>query len=454
MNPLRRFFLSGREVLVLGVAVAFVAVASVLAFLFVDNRAEAILNARQAAVVDSEIRYLQVIDAEEGRNALVRAITRRAALTNDDLPLHALLDAGGKYLAGDVDWPPGLIADGHWRPIETNKRAHGAAILGFGRAVVLPDGARVLIGRDRSAQRALQSALVQAIMLALLVFLTVAALLVVLLNRRVLARIDSIVATARRNIAGNLNERIPSRGSDDEFERLGDVLNEMLARNETHIDQMRIVTEAIAHDLRLPLQRVKADLEEAQTSRDEDARERAFDRADTEIDDALATFNALIDITRAESGIGTEAFGLVDLGKIAADVVELFEPVAEDKKQVLICDAVPAMLRAQGTLVRQALGNLVQNAIKFCPQGASINVRVRENEHVVELCVEDTGPGIPPSERATAQRPFGRLARDAGTEGKGLGLALVAACAKLHGAAFKLESAEPGLRAILAFPRG
>ncbi len=438
----------------LGAAVAFVAVASVAALLFVDNRAEAILTARQAAVVDSEIRYLQVIDAEEGRQVLVRVITRRAGLANDDLPLHALIDARGRYLAGDVDWPPGLIADGRWRPIETNKRDSGDTISGFGRAVVLPDGARVLIGRDRSAQRALQSALVQAIMIALLVFLAVAAALIVLLNRRVLARIDAIVATARRIIAGNLHERIPARGSTDEFERLGGVLNEMLARNETHIDQMRIVTEAIAHDLRLPLQRVKADLEQAQASADAAARELAFARADDEIDGALATFNALIDITRAESGIGTEAFEMVDLAKVATDVVELFEPVAEDKDQVLTRDIVPASLRGQGTLIRQALGNLVQNAIKFSPEGASITVRLRQTDDAVELTVEDTGPGIAQADQATALRPFGRLPRDVSADGKGLGLALVAACAKLHGGVLRLETGAPGLRAILAFPRG
>jgi signal transduction histidine kinase len=453
MIPLSRSFLSGREALALGAALAFVAVASVAAFLFVDNRAETILSSRQAAVVDSEIRYYQVIDAEEGRQALVRAIARRAGLANDDLPLHALVDAQGRYMAGDVDWPPELIADGRWRPIETYKRDSGETSAGYGRAVVLPDGAKILVGRDRSAQRSVQSALLQAIMIALIVLLAVAAVVIVLLNRRVLTHLDAIVTTARGIIAGNLHERIPLRGSNDEFDRLSMVLNTMLARNEAHIDQMRIVTEAIAHDLRLPLQRVKADLERAQTSGDDATRERVIQRADGEIDDALATFNALLEITRAESGIGAESFEAVDLAKVAADVVELFEPVAEDKKQVLKLDVMPAIVQGQGTLLRQALGNLVQNAIKFSPEGASISVTLRDGEHATELSVADTGPGIPPAELATALRPFGRLARDAGADGKGLGLALVAACAKLHGGDLRLEDAAPGLRAVFVIPR-
>lgn len=453
MNQTQRFFLSGRESLALLGAVAIVAVASVAAVLFVNNRAEAILSARQAAIVDSEIRYLQVIDAQEGREALVRAVARRAAVSNDDLPLHALIDNAARYLAGDVDWPAGLVADGTWRPIETNKRDTGGKIEGFGRAVVLPDGAKVLVGRDRTAQSALRSALLQAIMLALVVLLAVAASLVLLLNRRVLAHIDAIVATARRIIAGNLHERIPTGGERDEFDRLGQVLNEMLARNETHIEQMRVVTDAIAHDLRMPLQRVKADLERIQTVEDAALREQALMRADGEIDAALVTFNALIEITRAEAGVGAEIFELVDLARVVNDVVEMFEPVAEDKGQTLQRAVEPATIRGQSALLRQAVGNLIQNAIKFSPAGTSIAVRLQQSDRAAVLIVEDAGPGIPEADIPVALRPFGRLARDSAQDGKGLGLALVAAYAKLHGAVLRLENASPGLRAIMEFPK-
>lgn len=452
MNNTRRFFLSRRDAFVLLAAVAFVAAASVAAFLFVDNRAEAILSARQAAVVDSELRYLQVIDLEEGLPALVRVVARRSSVPSDDLPLHALVDRDGKFLAGDIDWPSSIIADGQWRPIETNKRDTGEAIAGFGRAVLLPDGARVLIGRDRTAQSALRSALSQAILAALAVLLAVAASLVVLVNRRMLTRVDAIVGTARRIIAGNLHERIPTGGVQDEFERLGLVLNEMLSRNEAHIEQMRIVTDAIAHDLRLPLQRVKADLERIQRDDSAAAREQALARAEGEIDEALATFNALLEITRAEAGAGIESFEPVDVARIVTDLAELFEPVAEDKGQALKLDVSPATIRGQGMLLRQALGNLIQNAIKFSPAGSSITVRLRQDERATMLVVEDTGPGIPPAEVAIALRPFGRLPRDSGTDGKGLGLALVEAYAKLHGGTLVLENAAPGLRAILRLP--
>jgi signal transduction histidine kinase len=229
-------------------------------------------------------------------------------------------------------------------------------------------------------------------------------------------------------------------------------LNIMLDANEEHIEQMRLVTDAIAHDLRLPLQRVKADIERASLSDDKSVRQQAFARANAEMDDALSTFNALLDITRAEAGIGREDFEDVDLAELANDLVELFEPVAEDKSQTLAIEAVPVKVRGQATLLRQALGNLIQNAIKYAPDGASIAVRLERAGGRARLSVEDNGAGIPTDERESALRPFGRLARDSDTDGKGLGLALVAACAKLHKGKLMLESASPGLRAVIDLP--
>lgn len=449
MSQGQRLFLSRRDILVLAAAIMLVAAASLLAFLYLDSRFESILRARQSAVVDSEVRYFQLIEREEGREALVRAVARRADIANDDLPLHALIDAEGNYLAGDVDWPSGIVADGQWRPIETNRRSDGTRITGHGRAVQLADGARVLVGRDRSAQRSVQSALGEAMMLALVVLLAVASVLVVALNRRVLHHIDAIVSTARRITAGQISQRIPVSPSADEFGQLRGTLNEMLDRNELHIRQMQLVTDAIAHDLRLPLQRVKADLERARQADGDAVRETMLDRAEGEIDEALATFNALIEITRAESGIGRESFEDVDIARLVEDVVELFEPVAEDKEQVLTHSASPLVVKGQGVLIRQALGNLLQNAIKYCPRGARIDVCANADTAHVLIRVTDNGPGVPGDMVDDVLRPFGRLARDAHAQGKGLGLALVQACAKMHGGFLRLEDAGPGLRATL-----
>lgn len=448
-----RFFLSRREALFGALALALVGAISIAAFILLDARVDDILIARQAAIVDSEIRYLKLIEADEGLDTLTRIVARRTQTANDDLPIYALISKDNRYLAGDVDWPDGVIADGRWRPIETYRRKQGERILGYGRALPLRNGAKLLIGRDVTGERGVQAAVVETLMIALGALVVIGVSLVAVLNSRILARIDAIVGTAQRIIAGNLHERIPARGQSGAFDRLRRTLNTMLDRNEMHIDQMRMVTDAIAHDLRLPLQRVKADLERAQTSSDAAERTHAFARADAEMDDALATFNALLEITRAQAGIGAETFDDIDLAEIARDVVELFGPVAEDKGQTLRAEAEPTPMKGQGTLLRQALGNLVQNAIKFSPAGATIAVRVEDAATAVNLIVEDNGPGIPEAQHDEALRPFGRLARDRGTEGKGLGLAMVAACAKLHRGTLRLEAANPGLRAIFELPK-
>jgi signal transduction histidine kinase len=451
---MNRFALSRRELLFAAAALAFVAATALAAFLFLAWRVEAILTARQAAVIDAEIRFLKLVDQEEGRPALLRTIARRIAQTNDDQPIHAFIDKDNKTSpAGDVDWPPGLVADGSLREFRTFRRGHGEEVIGFGRALTLHDGARVLVGRDRTGPNSVEQALTEVILITLAALIIVAVAFVALLNRALLHRIDTVVTAARRIIAGNLHERVPVQGRDDEFERLSTVLNTMLDKNETHISQMRMVTDAIAHDLRLPLQRVKADLERAQRSGDEVERAQTFARADAEMDDALSTFNALIEITRATSGIGTDAFEAIDLAAIVRDVAELFGPVAEDKRQTLVTHDAATPVRGQGTLLRQALGNLIQNAIKFSPEGATITVSTTQNaDGTVSLIVQDTGPGIPEADRATALQPFGRLARDKGADGKGLGLALVAACAKLHGGRLKLESTGQGLRVVMELP--
>jgi len=449
----RRVFLSRDALIYAGLALALVVASSIGAFLFLESRVESVLLQRQAAIVDSELKLLQLVDREEGRDGLVRSVARRVALPNDDFAIQALIDRNGKYLAGDVDWPPDLIVDGAWRPIQTYART-GVPVIGHGRAIVLPDGAKILVGRDQSAQRVVQSALTEALLVAIAVLLTVAAGLAIFLNRAVLARIDTIAATARRIIGGNLHERIPARGQDSEFDRLTGVLNSMLDRNEAHFEQMRLVTDAIAHDLRVPLQHIKADLERVLVADEKAPREEAVASAVGEIDEALATFNSLLDIARAEAGIGQESFDSVDLAPLVEDVVEVFGPLAEEKRQKLTAHVVPMQVRGQSTLLRQALGNLVHNAIKFSTDGATIAVRLDEHDGDTRIIVEDNGPGIPAAERDTALQPFGRLSRDRPTDGKGLGLALVAACAKLHGGRFMLEDAQPGLRAVIELPRG
>ena len=449
-NTLRSFLPNWALVVAMGAAV-LVAGVSIGAFEYADYRAERLLAAREATIAEEELKLLEDLYQEEGHNGLIRAVSRRAALPSDNLGMVAIVDQGGALLVGNVVWPSGLSADKQWRPISTTARS-GEMISGFARAIALPDGTRVLVGRNFSANRQFRSSLSEAMIAALATLFAVSLGVGIALNRYVLSRIDTIAKTTSRISRDNLAERIPVSAANTEFDHLSKVLNSMLDRNEVHIAQTRVMTDAIAHDLRIPLQRMRSGLRDASTIADPVKQRVAIEQAIGDADAALSTFNALLAMARAEAGIGKDTFQDVDLARLISDVAELFEPLAEEKGQKLEVITLPLFVHAQAVLLKQATGNLLQNAIKYTQPGGTIVIRLAQVNAKIQLIVEDNGPGIPEAERGHVVQPFGRLARDKNAEGNGLGLALAAAFAKLHDGALRLESANPGLRATIELP--
>jgi signal transduction histidine kinase len=265
-------------------------------------------------------------------------------------------------------------------------------------------------------------------------------------------RVDTIAQTANAIIDGDLSQRVPLRGSGDEFDRLASVLNAMLVRISIQIATMRAVTDSLAHDLRLPLTRIRLGLEAALAAPDDGGRTAALERAADQTDDALRTFTTLIDIARADAGVGRDAFGWTESSTIIRDVAELFGPLAEDTGSRLDVEAVEARIWAQGALLRQVLGNLIHNAIKYAGEAGPILLASRITDGELVITVSDRGPGIAPEERERALRPFGRLERDGAIDGSGLGLALASACVRLHGGRLFLGDNEPGLKVYLFLP--
>jgi len=425
-----------------------------IAFWILDRRFERVLDARDARAAALELRLLREIDREEGRAGLIRAINRRIDTYGSTVEVYALVDPGGRLIAGSIDYPIGFTPDGAWRPfyeVDDPGRA-----VGYARAARLPDGANVLAGVDLTDRTGAREALTQAFATALVGVLVTALAIGALLNRMILARIDQVVVTSQRIMAGALDDRIPVTDAQGAFAHLAGALNAMLDRIAALIMQMRAVTDAIAHDLRLPLQRVRAGLEKAALQEDATAMRDAVDDAMAEAADALATFDLLLEIARAQSGVGRDVFLPVVLDDLVRDVVDVFGPFAEER-DITLSHGTPRseILTVPGhsVLLRQALGNLVHNAIKYAGPGATVSVSAEILGDEAALIVEDNGPGIPVEDLDVVLQPFGRLARDAGAEGKGLGLALVAACAKLHGGRLALEDARPGLRAALRLPR-
>src|ERR1700694_5885917 len=281
--------------------------------------------------------------------------------------------------------------------------------------------------------------------------------------RRVLRRVDAMTHTATAIMGGDLSERLPVAGSGDEFDRLAVSLNVMLDRIEALMRGLKEVSDNIAHDLKTPLTRLRNRSEEAlRTAKSESDYRQALEATIEESESLIRTFNALLMIARAESGQARDNMSEFDAAEVARGIGELYEPLAEEKGVTLEGEAPAAVaVRGNRELVSQALANLVDNAIKYAAIGAGKNgaakgivvTALNDGERAL-LAVDDKGPGIPESMRERVVERFVRLEQSRTVPGSGLGLSLASAVATLHGGELKLQDNQPGLRAIIALPRG
>jgi signal transduction histidine kinase len=264
-------------------------------------------------------------------------------------------------------------------------------------------------------------------------------------------------------MAGDLTERLPTVGSDDEIDRLAINLNAMLERIEALMRGFKEVSDNIAHDLKTPLTRLRNRAEEAlRAAKDETDYRAALEGTIEESDELIRTFNALLMIARAESGQASTPMEEFDAVEIAHGVGELYDPLADEKGLTLKVDADGSLpVRGNRELVTQALANLVDNAIKYArPTGATANgspaeilVQASGEGDQIRLSVSDHGPGIPERDRAHVVERFVRLEQSRSEPGSGLGLSLTSAVAHLHGGVLALEDNGPGLKAVLLLPR-
>jgi signal transduction histidine kinase len=277
-----------------------------------------------------------------------------------------------------------------------------------------------------------------------------------LMSRNFLRRVDAITEASRTIMAGNMSGRMPVQGSSDELDRLALALNEMLDQIESLMAGMQEVSSNVAHDLKTPLTRIKARVEAALRSGSEADYRAALESTVDDSDRLLETFNALLSIARAEAGQSRSGLESVDASLIIADVVELYEPMAEEEGGSLTCQAETGLnVMGDRQLLSQALTNLLDNALKYgAREGETPDITVRgviEGDKVV-ITVADHGEGIPPQDRGRVTERFVRLDSSRTKPGNGLGLSLVSGVMKLHKGTLLLEDNHPGLAARLVLP--
>jgi signal transduction histidine kinase len=411
------------------------------------------------ATVDAEVSGLAEQYRSAGIRGLVQVIESRS--TQPGSSLYLVTSAAGEGLAGNVGYlPTGTLEKIGWS--ETEYRRHDnpwAEHQALVRVFQLPGGFRVLVGRDLEDREKVHNIVMSAgrWSLALVVVLGLAGGFFV--TRRVLRRVDAMTESTRTIVEGDLSGRLFVAGTGDELDRLAENLNAMLERIEALMRGLQEVSDNIAHDLKTPLTRMRNRAEEALREAKGEADYRAALEGTIEESDALMrTFNALLMIARAESGHARDDMADFDAAEVARGITELYEPLAEEKGLVLKVEAPgPITVRGNRELISQALSNLVDNAIKYAvPDGTegAIQVTAENEDGRVLLTVSDNGPGIPESDRPHVVERFVRLERSRSQPGSGLGLSLAAAVARLHGGELILTDNHPGLKAIIALPRG
>ena len=324
------------------------------------------------------------------------------------------------------------------------------------RHLVLRGGFQLLVGRDVQERHDLAQRLRGTLIWVVALALALGLLGGVVMSRNMLRKIDAINRASRDIMAGDLSRRVAVSGANDELDRLAQNLNAMLGEIERLMTGMRQVTDNVAHDLRTPLNRLRGRLEVTLMAPPEAATYRAaMEETIAEAEGLLNTFNALLGIAEAESGAQRGNLAELDAGLLATDVAELYTPLAEDKGITLTCEAGQGLaITGDRHLLSQALANLADNAVKYTPPGGAVTVVARrpdDSGDEIEIAVADSGPGIPEADRERVLERFVRLEASRNSPGSGLGLSLVAAVARLHGAELVLEDNTPGLRVSLRF---
>jgi signal transduction histidine kinase len=436
------------------VTVFAVSVTALIAFTYWNTKRA--LDEQTDQIIEAEITGLSEQYQQLGLRGLADVVISRSA--HGGPGLYLLANRFKQPIVGNLDaWPASMALPGNFVEFDYQRRVENRLDTrrARGRVFVLAGGLYLLVAQDvyerYQTEKLFTTTLPWTVGLVLLLGLGGGALM----SRNMLARLDSINRTSGEIMAGDLSRRVPIGEAHDEFDALAENLNAMLERIERLMKGVREVTDSVAHDLRTPLNRLRNRLEATLRHLDPASAETSeIEAAVSETDSLITTFNALLLIAEADAGVTRGEMAAIDLASIAADMAELYAPLAEEKGVSLeITPSGSTMIDGNRSLISQALANLVDNAIKYTPAGGKVTVTASGTPLGIELRVADTGPGIPPAERARVVERFVRLEASRNSPGTGLGLSLVAAVARLHDAKFLLEDNQPGLRAIIRFPR-
>jgi signal transduction histidine kinase len=419
----------------------------------VDFAVSRVVDGSTDNLIEAEVQGLREQMLVLSRGDFIELVEQRSQDQDVRGAVYLMVDPQLRPVAGNVPAWPKINAKEKWFlfkvsvPFGDETREHEMRA----RYFALPGGYQMLVGHDVQERQDVKSLMMRGLVAAVVLTLLLGLGGGFWMGRRILAQAGAMSAVATQIMRGDLSQRLPVRDADDEINTLAREINTMLDKIEQLTLGMRTVLDSAAHDLRTPLNRLQATAEGAMTTLNPGSAERrVLERVTTEVDQMRSTLDALLRIALAETG--TVARENVDLSELVASVVELYAPVSEERG-IALESSVAAGAQVQGNrqLLAQALANLLDNAIKFTPDGGQIRVVLDGSGSAPQVIVEDNGPGIPADKREMVLGRRVRLDEARKFPGSGLGLSLVAAVTKLHGAHLVLDDAGPGLKVSLKF---
>ena len=402
-------------------------------------------------LLSEDVQSLTDIFLNQGPDVLAAVINARVKSQHIANSIILFTDAAQSRLAGNLEaWPPEAPDSPgvHKLTIAQGDRSIRALLT----RSTLPGGYNLLVGRDNSRFRPLEAVFLYGLAGAATILLLTGIAGGLLIRRALLHEVHLIRETTCAIVGGDFSRRLPARGESHELDMLAETVNRMLDQIEQLVHGVRHVSNAIAHDLRTPLAELRSRLEGLALTRP-DPRETfaEIDAAVGDVDRVIAIFNALLRLAEIDTGARRSGFVSVDVARVASDVVEFYQPVAELKGVSLSWESSGELtLAGDPLLMAQAVSNLVDNALKYGQKNGTISIIAKQrSDKAIEVTVADDGPGIGEDEKSRVTERFYRGDASRGTPGVGLGLSLVAAVAKLHGGALKLTDNHPGLLATL-----
>jgi signal transduction histidine kinase len=425
-------------------------------FSYVYLSTSSYVRSRSDRAIMTEYLSLQGAYEQSGRDGLIALIQQRIADKGLADNVYILADPSSAVLAGNLrGWPSTVTAARGWTEFRAGEPLPGATNRPLLRAMLetFPSGDRLLVGRDISELDSFADQIKTAVISGVALIFVLAGVASILVTRRTVGRIESINAASRAIMLSGLDKRIPLRGSHDEWDRVAENLNLMLDRIETLMGEIKQVSDNVAHDLRTPLTRMRGRLEKAYHGQRiaEDDQSLIGDTI-ADLDAVLRIFSSLTRIAQIETQARKGAFRTVNLVEIASEVVELYDAAAEqDGTRLTVIGDVEVLVTGDRDLIFDAIANLVDNAIKHGRPGGQVVVANENIEGGPVVSIADDGPGIPAGEYEHVFKRFYRLEHSRYTPGNGLGLSLVAAVARLHGARIEMLDNSPGLKFKLWF---